>query len=219
MKKSRLLGIAALVLAISISTSTNASSMVINELLANPAGADSGNEWIELFNNGPNPVDVSGWIVQKATSSAYTDSFVIPGGTGVDPGNYLVIGGTNVSDADLNTSSLGFGNGSGGDAVRLMDNSSSVIDTVVYGPDNSAGILDDTGSVATSIAPNPTSGFTLGRIPNGVDTDASGVDFVLSSYMSVGVSNIPNLGDMNGDGNINVGDLLLLIQEIMNASP
>lgn len=33
----------------------------INEALPNPVGTDSGNEWLELFNDGPNTTSIEGW--------------------------------------------------------------------------------------------------------------------------------------------------------------
>jgi len=38
-------------------------SLVINEIEANPAGLDSGNEWIEILNPSEQPVDLFGWTV------------------------------------------------------------------------------------------------------------------------------------------------------------
>ncbi len=42
----------------------------INEAEINPAGSDTGNEWIELFNNG-NPVDLSGWYITDKNNRKY----------------------------------------------------------------------------------------------------------------------------------------------------
>ena len=38
-------------------------SLVINEIEANPAGLDSGNEWIEILNPSEQPVDLFRWTI------------------------------------------------------------------------------------------------------------------------------------------------------------
>jgi len=42
--------------------------VVINELEQNPAGADTGKEWIELYNPGRQPADVGGWMLVESHS-------------------------------------------------------------------------------------------------------------------------------------------------------
>ncbi len=41
----------------------------INEILPNPAGADSDDEWIELYNSNSTDVDLSGWQLQDITGT------------------------------------------------------------------------------------------------------------------------------------------------------
>ena len=38
-------------------------NVIINEIMANPIADESLNEWIELYNDGSNEVNVSGWII------------------------------------------------------------------------------------------------------------------------------------------------------------
>lgn len=178
--------------ALVLSNNTNASTIVINEFLPNAIGADSGNEWIEFFNNSTSSIDISGWGIEKATSS-YTTFFIFPDGTSILEGEYLVVGGVNIIDADLNTSQLGLGNAaSSGDALRLTDNLDNVIDTVIYGPNNSDGFFDDLNNVALSFAPSPNAGQSLGRFLNGFDTGHSGNDFIVFDNPSSGRSNNPS---------------------------
>ncbi len=44
-------------------------SIVITEVLGNPCGGDSRNEFVELYNNGENPIDVSGWWITDGTET------------------------------------------------------------------------------------------------------------------------------------------------------
>ena len=164
--------------------STN--GVVINEFLSNPEGTDDGKEWVELYNSSAVSVDISGYIVQGATSAPFTNAnnkATVPAGTTLAAGAYYVIGGADVAAANLKTLPNGsFGNNSSGnDALRLLDSAKVVIDTVVYGgavePANGTFFTDDSGLIAVSVAPMPISGVTLARIPNGIDTDKSGIDF------------------------------------------
>jgi len=46
-----------------------AGNVKINEILYNPLGADEGNEWIELYNDGESAVDLSGWTISGTDGS------------------------------------------------------------------------------------------------------------------------------------------------------
>jgi len=163
--------------------------VVINELVPNPPSSDSGHEWLELYNPTCAAVPIAGWVVEAGTSS-FSATFTLPSGASIPSLGYVVIGGAQVGFADYKkTTALNMGNASGSaDAVRLV-NGSVVVDTVVYGSPNSDGFVDDTGSVATSLAPAPTSSQALARSPNGSDTDACGTDFVATFTLTPGAAN------------------------------
>ncbi|UCC56649.1 MAG: lamin tail domain-containing protein [Gammaproteobacteria bacterium] len=170
-----------------LTSSIVSAAIVINEFLPDPSGTDSGNEWIELYNNGTSTVNIDSWAIDAGTSS-FSTIFTFSS-TSLLSGDYLVIGESNVSGADL-TATLGLGNATAtGDGLRLIDNAAVVIDTVIYGPNNNDNFIDDTAGIASSLAPSPTTGLTLGRLPNGVDTDASAIDFSVLASPSLGVSN------------------------------
>lgn len=59
--------------------------IVINEIMYHPHSGDGNDEYIELFNRGARPVDLSGWRLDDAVR------FVFPEGTSIQPGNYLVV--------------------------------------------------------------------------------------------------------------------------------
>ena len=59
--------------------------MVINEFLPDPAGDNSQGEWIELFNEGDEPVDLGGWKLADKTSK-----FTIPKNTVISAKSFLV---------------------------------------------------------------------------------------------------------------------------------
>ena len=63
-------------------------SVVINQVLYNPENTESGAEAVELYNNGNNDIDISGW--KLATESTLNDA-VIPENTVICAGCYYLI--------------------------------------------------------------------------------------------------------------------------------
>jgi hypothetical protein len=177
--------------------------VVINEFVPNPAGTDSGFEWVELYNaHATDTLRLDDWVIRAATSGdSYSAKFEFPAETSIPSGGYLVVAEDKVPSADF-FSTLGLGNGSDGDGVRLTDCVDTVADTVVYGDEeNKQAVVDDSGSVATSVAPMPGDGASLARKENGVDTDLSGDDFTLSNDPTPGAANplwqcFPSTGDV-----------------------
>lgn len=167
---------------------TGGSGMVlINEFVADPAGTDSGNEWVEIYNADTDAIDLTGWTLKAGTSSLTTQAEL--SGT-IEPGQYMVVGGDGVAFADFVDSGFSLGNAtSNSDAIQLHG-CEGYTDTVVYGEDNSADLwTEDDGSEATSMAPKTTSGLSIGRWPDGVDTDVSGTDFATLDWSSPGEPN------------------------------
>lgn len=46
--------------------------VLINELFTNPAGIDTGQEWIELYNSGEQTADLTGWQINVASGQYFT---------------------------------------------------------------------------------------------------------------------------------------------------
>ncbi len=61
--------------------------VVINEVEANPAGADEGNEWVELYNPSGYAVDIGGWMLSTTHGTTVTQT--ISEGTVIDTGQHL----------------------------------------------------------------------------------------------------------------------------------
>ena len=176
-------------LALLFSTNIMSSPIVINEFLPNAIGTDSGNEWIELYNDNANAVDISGWQIQKATST-YSTLYTFSTDIQLSPGAFLVLGGNNVDYADFTINRLGLGNaGSSGDAIRLLDASAKTVDTVIYGENNNDGFIDDNGLVTYYLAAKPNEGWSLGRVFDGLDTNNSYNDFTVFYNPTLGAMN------------------------------
>ncbi|MBN1617998.1 lamin tail domain-containing protein [Candidatus Dojkabacteria bacterium] len=163
-------------------------TILINEVLYDPQGSDSGYEWIELLNIGTDSVDLEGWSIEVAGSEfkpqAVLPSFII------EPNEIIVIGESNVTEADIQISSLSLQNGgSTTDGVRLLDNNSVVIDTLLYDDPNTNNLVDDKSTIATSFAPDAKSGNSLVRTSSN-DTDNCNHDFLETSILTPGYKNL-----------------------------
>lgn len=167
-------------------------TMVINEVRYDlPGAGDAGNEWVELYNLTGSAIDIGDWKLQWGTNSFGNNELTIPTNTMVAANGYFVIGGSNVTAADLSTATLvNVGNASTApDGVRIVDAGGNVIDTVLYGAagTNTDAWMDDCG-LATTWAPDTFPSQSLARQPNGQDTN-SGTDFQPDSTPTMGAAN------------------------------
>ncbi len=71
---------------ISLGEKNNNYNIIISELMPNPAGSDKEEEFIELYNNGHNKVNLFGWILKDLSKQA----FVIKENLIIKPSEYIV---------------------------------------------------------------------------------------------------------------------------------
>ena len=81
-----MLRISGAVLSLVMSGAVSANTIAVTEFLNNAEGEDSGREWIELFNYGSAPVDLTGWTLTDEDS----DSVALPSVT-VPSGGYVIV--------------------------------------------------------------------------------------------------------------------------------
>jgi hypothetical protein len=83
--------------------------LVITEIFANPAGADEGNEWFEIYNASQTALDLSGLILQTAKDDGSSVKEHVIAGLAIEPGAYVVVGGV-VEEARPDHVDYGYGN-------------------------------------------------------------------------------------------------------------
>jgi hypothetical protein len=142
--------------------------IVMNEVLYDPDSTDADHEWIELYNAGNASTRLDGWSVETATS-AWGEDFVFPSGVELAPGDFLVVGGSAVAEADQFAEDLSLGNGTRADGVRIVDCEGGVVDTVLYGDVLGDPITGDAGN--TEVVTGVESAMSIGRYPDGADTN------------------------------------------------
>lgn len=143
-------------------------ALVVNEVLYDPVGPDAGQEFVELFNSGVEPVALDAAQLRFVNGSAPSSSLVVwsgEPGLSLAPGAFFVLGADQVEDRDR-TVTLGLQNGD--EALELWVDASRV-DAVAWG-------ANDLALGEGSPAP-PAPGQSLGRVPDGQDTDENARDF------------------------------------------
>src|SRR4051794_16220147 len=114
--------------------------LLINEVVYRTAGDDA--EWVEICNSGPDAVDLTGYVLQGATGTTWSQVYDADLSGTVAVGDYLLIGsGAPVFSAAF---SPALGNvSSDTDGIRLVDGTGIVVDTLLYGSPNTDGLVDD----------------------------------------------------------------------------
>ena len=186
-------GYVLMLIVLSLIGAAYASDIVINEVMVNPAGSDSGSEWVELYNRSEETVALGGWTLHWGTGS-YTSSHSIAGAL-LGAGEFYVLSGDLVGGGD-ELADFDMGNAaSDSDALQLRNASGAVEDTLIYGEGNPDAWADDIGLTADSFAPKPVSGSSLARTIDGLDTERSGEDFVILEEHTIGRSNVSAIDD------------------------
>lgn len=72
LKKQRALGIAC---SAGLALPAAAQDVIVTEVFYNPSGREAETEWVELFNRGTQPVDISGWMLGDEDNNSPSDPF------------------------------------------------------------------------------------------------------------------------------------------------
>ena len=161
--------------------------VVINEVCYDPAGADLGKEWIELYNDSDNSVDLSGCKIYSG-GTRFSKDFEFPYYM-LRPQRYLLIGGSEVANAHFVHNFRFQNGGSSSDGICFVNADSSYTDTVIYDSPNDNLLFDDHGFPASSCAEDAPEGSSLARVCDGWDTEQSGEDFVVEASPTPGAPN------------------------------
>jgi len=151
-------------------------------------GVDTGNEWIELYNNSNEIVDLNNWILLKAGSNFETIFIFEP--NFIQPHSYFLIGENLVPNTDL-TENLAFQNGgSETDGIRLVSPDLQYTDTILYDFPNTNNLPDDISNPGEYFTSDVASGNTLARKHDGEDSDNCEIDFFECTEPTPGSENI-----------------------------
>ena len=161
--------------------------VVINEVLYDYPGTDTGYEWIELYNPGAASINLQGAKILKGGES-FAEVFVFPYFM-LRPGAFVLVAEQNVPGAQF-YATLAFQNGgSETDAIRYISADGLYTDTVLYDNPNTNNLPDDSGSPGASFAEDAPEGHSLARIMDGYDTNDCAADFRTDSTPTAGTPN------------------------------
>jgi len=143
-------------------------TLVVNEVLYDPAGADGGKEYVEVLNLSTAAFPLAGLELQVGDGARAGSWRTVwrASGDSLGPQALLVIGGDSVA---VRTATLEASLQNGPDAVRLWQQGRS-LDLLGYGAHTFPEYYE--GAPAPDV-----SGASLARFPDGVDTEVNAADF------------------------------------------
>lgn len=156
------------------------SAVRVNEVMTGMTGA-AANEFVELVNAGPDAVDVGGYRVVYRSAAGTSDTLLgaLPAGTILAPGgHYLLGGGAYAGPVPPDQSfATGMAATAGGVGVRAADG--TLLDSVGYGATAANGLVEGTPAAAPPTTASP--GSSIGRMPDGADSNDNAADFAVSA--------------------------------------
>lgn len=115
-------------------------SLLLSEIMSDPdvAGDNNLNEWVEVFNQGTNPVDLGGWVIADRHRGIPLPSLVVP------PGEFAVIAAREAVLPDgiafvRLAGRIGNGLRNPGEAILLYAPDGTLVDAMSYGDNDSYG--------------------------------------------------------------------------------
>lgn len=157
--------------------------VVLNEVLYDPEGADTGLEFVEIMNCGRESVSLAGWVLETGNGASPDDWTVEWIGGDFDelaPGALFVVGEAAVVPAPDVVTALDLQNGP--DAVRITDGA-VVVDVVGWGEPLFAGYYEG------APAPDVPGGSSLARSPDCFDHADNALDFIACPTPTPGARN------------------------------
>ena len=144
----------------------------INEFSTGVEGALT-NEFVEIFNPGSGPVDLSGYklVYRSAAGTSDVNLATIADGTTLAVGAFMVFGGSGYSGTPDQSFSVSLASAGGG--VGIRDATGLLLDSVGWGTATNA-FVEGTVAPAPTIAAAP--GRSDARHPDGQDTNDNAAD-------------------------------------------
>jgi hypothetical protein len=167
--------------------STTDSTVRVNELSTGTAGSAT-DEFVELFNAGASPADLSGFklVYRSGAGTSDVGLAAIPEGTTLAPAAFYFLGGSGYAGAKTPDQTFSAGLAAAAGGIGLRDNAGKLVDSVGYGTATNVLIETRPAPAAHSTAPPGSSDI---RLPDGHDTNDNGADFTITAAPTPGAAN------------------------------
>ncbi|MCP4144145.1 MAG: hypothetical protein GY752_02535 [bacterium] len=156
---------------------------MLNEVMYDPAGADAGKEFIELYNSGSEPLSLLGVQVAFANGANGPDwqtRWVGSEHHSIEAGGFFLIADTGWDGNADAIANLDLQNGPDG---IMLTREGTYLDLLGYGPLQHEGLCEEIPH------PGSGSGKSIGRKPDGNDTDVNSLDWFILEEPNPGSEN------------------------------
>jgi hypothetical protein len=152
----------------------------VNEVVTGVTGA-AANEFVELVNAGTEPVDAGGYRVVYRSAAGTSDTLLaaLPEGTVLPAGGHYLLGGSAYAGPVAPDQSFGTAIAATAGGVGVRNTGGTLLDSVGYGTTVTNGFVEGNPAQAPPTTASP--GSSVGRLPDGVDTNDNAADFAVSS--------------------------------------
>jgi Lamin Tail Domain/Collagen triple helix repeat (20 copies) len=156
------------------------SALRVNEVMTGVTGA-AANEFVELVNADSEPVDASGYRVVYRSAAGTSDTVLatLPAGTTLAAGSYYLLGGSGYAGPVVPDQSFATGMAATAGGVGIRNADGALLDSVGYGATAANGLVEGSPAAAPPTTASP--GSSIGRMPDGSDTNDNAHDFAVSA--------------------------------------
>jgi hypothetical protein len=153
--------------------------VTINEIQTGTGGSAS-DEWVELHNDCPQPIDTSGWklVYESATGSTPLTYYTFATGAQIGANGFFLIVGASYSGSATADGQLSGGLKNVGGGVGIEDATGTFADRVAWGASTTDGMIEDLPAAAPGDSTPPRS---IARSPDGSDSERNQLDFRVTS--------------------------------------
>jgi hypothetical protein len=157
-----------------------ASAVRVNEVMTGMTGA-AANEFVELVNAGSEPADVGGYRVVYRSAAGTSDTLLaaIPAGTTIASGGHYLLGGGSYSGPVAPDQSFGIGLAATAGGVGVRNADGTLLDSVGWGTTVTNGFVEGRPAPVAPTTASP--GSSIGRMPDGADSNDNQTDFAVSA--------------------------------------
>ncbi len=194
------------------------SHILINEVMYDAVGSDTGYEWIELYNPSSVKVELTGWVIEVAGID-WTTVVQFEEGLIVESKGYFLVCEAQVKGCDFYVDKIGMQNGGNAtDGVRIANGSEQ--DTLLYDSPNVNGLLNDKGIIEideNTAAPVNNPGESLCRT-NGDDTQISSEDFTICEELTPGTENKTGFNEVTSIEELKLGNKGVIVGFVVDCT-